>query len=333
MSREQRLALVAGFAVFLVVAVLISDHLSRARDAEIADGSMIDASLPTRPLEPTPDRIASAGPHGAAAADSSVRALIDSLPASAAEVVPGGSLASTPSLATRPIEPVIASEDRDIRTIPVDDVVEIAIGPALTTNENRVSSPTDNQGPVSPTLQKLRELAAEHGVPLRAVPEFSNPISLSAPSQVDERRSDTRRPIDSSSSKPRPAYHVREGDTLIGIAQTCLGDGDRYREIEELNPDRIGKDGLLRLGVRLLLPHDAELPRSTVTRERTSPTPAVPSSSRKYVVKKGDTLGGIAQREVGSVRFMKRIIELNEGVIKDANDIRVGMELTLPAKS
>lgn len=46
-------------------------------------------------------------------------------------------------------------------------------------------------------------------------------------------------------------YVVQPGDTLIGIARSALGDGQRWREVQELN----GLDTtVLRVGQRLLLP-------------------------------------------------------------------------------
>jgi len=47
-------------------------------------------------------------------------------------------------------------------------------------------------------------------------------------------------------------------------------------------------------------------------------------------VKKGDTLGQIAMRELGTSKRANEILTLNK--LSDANSIRVGQKLKLPAK-
>ncbi|RMH02402.1 MAG: LysM domain-containing protein [Planctomycetota bacterium] len=49
---------------------------------------------------------------------------------------------------------------------------------------------------------------------------------------------------------------------------------------------------------------------------------------RTYTVRPGDTLGHIAQRELGSIRYVDEILKLNEGVVPER--LRPGQVLTLP---
>ena len=49
---------------------------------------------------------------------------------------------------------------------------------------------------------------------------------------------------------------------------------------------------------------------------------------KKYIVKKGDTLSGIAKAHYGKVSAMKKILAANPGL--DANKIRVGQKIILP---
>ncbi len=49
---------------------------------------------------------------------------------------------------------------------------------------------------------------------------------------------------------------------------------------------------------------------------------------RKYKVRKGDTMERIAKRELGSIKYVKRIQELNPGVVPEK--MQLGQELTLP---
>ena len=50
-----------------------------------------------------------------------------------------------------------------------------------------------------------------------------------------------------------------------------------------------------------------------------------------YKIKKGDTLGLIAQRQLGSARLVGRIKELNPGV--DENKLQIGKPLILPPRA
>lgn len=60
------------------------------------------------------------------------------------------------------------------------------------------------------------------------------------------------------------------------------------------------------------------------------PEPPPPPEHRTVVVQPGETLGQIAQRELGSVRRIAEIVELNG--IEDPDDIRAGAVLKLPPR-
>ncbi len=66
--------------------------------------------------------------------------------------------------------------------------------------------------------------------------------------------------------QPGGTYTVQSGDTLAKIAQETLGDGNRWREIFELNRDQISDPSLIRPGQSLRLPGGANA------------APAVPSA-------------------------------------------------------
>lgn len=55
-------------------------------------------------------------------------------------------------------------------------------------------------------------------------------------------------------------------------------------------------------------------------------------STRKYTVKKGDTLWKIAQTELGNGARWKYIYELNKEKIKNVNKLKVGQKLILPVE-
>ena len=57
---------------------------------------------------------------------------------------------------------------------------------------------------------------------------------------------------------------------------------------------------------------------------------AIKVSTREYVVKKGDTLSGIAAEEYGGAHRWKYLYELNKDVIKDPNKLKEGQKIIIP---
>lgn len=55
------------------------------------------------------------------------------------------------------------------------------------------------------------------------------------------------------------------------------------------------------------------------------------TGERMYVVKSGDSLSKIAQREYGDAKKWRRIFEANQDKIKDPDLIHPGQELKIPA--
>ncbi len=117
-------------------------------------------------------------------------------------------------------------------------------------------------------------------------------------------------------SQPTGFYEVKAGDTLWKIAQAQLGDGNRYREIMELN----GMTGTE------IFPGDLlRIPGSS------SSTPSTPTPSyRQYTVKSGDTLWKIAQAQLGSGSRYREIMTLN-GLTSET--VYPGQVLRLPGSS
>jgi nucleoid-associated protein YgaU len=124
---------------------------------------------------------------------------------------------------------------------------------------------------------------------------------------------------------------VARGDTLGEIALRELGTSKRWPEIAALNP---GVDpNALRIGTLLVLPGSGSAAPAQAA-SPTTPPPAVgrtrpDAGSAGYVVRAGDTLGAIAQREPGTSTRWKEIVELNPGL--DPQRLAIGASLRLPA--
>ena len=134
------------------------------------------------------------------------------------------------------------------------------------------------------------------------------------------------------------AIAVADGDTLVGLARRHLGDGDRWREIFELNRDRPQRDGAaltrpsaLQAGWTLVLPADA----STVA------DPPPPTGPATVTVAEGDTLwdlahdrladAGLAHDDASTAEYVAQVVAANVDVVEDPNLIYPGEQVELPA--
>jgi len=158
-------------------------------------------------------------------------------------------------------------------------------------------------------------------------------------------------------SRPQPTYTAQPGDTLVSVAQKALGDGNRWREIQDLNPMLPPGPRFLSPGTVLKLPRTAapeapkpapspapatdsmptapapaapapEAPAKPAPTEATAPAKAAPAKT--YTVQPGDTLFAIARKTLGDGGRYTEIQALNADILPDANKLSVGMVLKLP---
>jgi LysM repeat protein len=119
-------------------------------------------------------------------------------------------------------------------------------------------------------------------------------------------------------------YRVRRGDSLWTIARNHFGTGARYREIAELNTKVLGgRPDFITPGTILKLPTSAH----------TDPERA----GHTVIVKRGDTLSGIAEEELGDAdrypeifRASKAITQPGNQHLTDPDIIDVGWTLKIP---
>ncbi len=93
---------------------------------------------------------------------------------------------------------------------------------------------------------------------------------------------------------------------------------------------RIGGEAAADPGPRVPSPTPRDDPAWTPEDEPPVQPPPQPAATREYVVQKDDTLGAIAQRELGSVKRVHEIVRLND--LSNPNAIRAGQAILLPAR-
>ncbi len=333
MSHQVKIALVLGFSLCLLVAVVISDHFSQARS---------DALEPARPVayaQPLTETVAPAV-----------------LP-TPTEPAPLATLPESPlmtgEVASRASEPGAIIEEMTERSSPgVERVgpVVIANGPTASEHSSGVGGLLSEMLSRSSGVAALMDSTGRQGQTL-AAPSGRGASVARVPVDLEEMREaakpDAKGPtIGGVASLPvaglvdttTTRYTVKPGDTLYELAAKVLGNGNRWRELREMNSGVVPADGTLRVGMRLVLPKSAEKTPEVAPKRSTEPKRATPERSpsrtadgpRYYVVKPGDTLGLIAQRELGTVRRTEDILKVNSSRIRDEDQIYIGMKLELP---
>lgn len=365
MTRELKLALIVGFSLVLLVTVLISDHLSSARKAQLEAGVPDQPAVLAAAREPIVTIVQGAG--------GGITGFQPSASADAANWQLGPERTSTHLLAEQPgTSPQILQELGDrvgdvvagaTRPEPLIDTTAMHLNPPMIDVSQQ---PTLLPEPVANRVQQAK-LDVQSGLttpggamgatglpPTNIAQVNPTPLTLTATEVL------------SASSKVQPAsakpaaddrwHTVAKGETATSIARRYYGLGSAWKRLAERNGNRIGPKGEVRVGVRLRIPsfeslglrqvqqpaidpqlgailaHQPDLTRIDVTPRKSQTTRsdrAKPAKTRTYTVRKGDTLGVIAQRELGTVRRTREILTLNR--LADADHLRTGMTLLLPA--
>ncbi|HEY3478692.1 MAG TPA: LysM peptidoglycan-binding domain-containing protein, partial [Streptomyces sp.] len=172
-----------------------------------------------------------------------------------------------------------------------------------------------------------------------ALPATSSPIVATAPHRPPPQTYATVEPTPEQTESPAqrapsrtwvhpsvrpecPRVTVHPGDTVWALAEYHLGDGRRYHEIASLNADRIPNPHELYPPDVLLLPPDAvNLPADT---------PDDQASARAVPVEPGDTLGAIAERELGDADAWPALFEANRGLPQPDGRVLRHPDLLLP---
>lgn len=123
-------------------------------------------------------------------------------------------------------------------------------------------------------------------------------------------------------SPPKPAssgnYVVKDGETLGGIANRSGVSASALARANGLKePYKV------RVGQKLVMPGAAAAGSSTRSAEA---GPAIPVGVSEYVVKEGETLGGIAYRA-----DVARIVIIEANGLKEPYEVRTGQKLVIPA--
>lgn len=173
------------------------------------------------------------------------------------------------------------------------------------------------------SIIELRKNLQSLKAPMPTTPAKTSTPAAAPTAPAAPQKSTSTAPAAQQNSAAANTYTVGKDDTLWRIAQSKLGDGNRWKEIYELNKDKISNPNVIFPGLSLRLPGSAPAPTPT-------PPPA-PQQQASYTVGNGDTLWGIAQSQLGDGNRWREIYESNKDTISNPNVISAGMVLRMPS--
>jgi len=182
------------------------------------------------------------------------------------------------------------------------------------------------------------------------VPE---PIEPAPPVQISEEKIEAKTPKPARPALPK-VYVVSEGDTLADIAKKLYGpeEGNKKANIAkifEANRQLLKTVDAIYVGQKLAIPPlvasqaDKKETESTIADsifekvksigiKQLSTRPDKEEQSVPYIVQEDDNLWRIAARQLGNGSRYREISKLNASVLRDENDLTVGMLLRMPVR-
>lgn len=269
MTRENKLALVVGFGLILLVGVLISDHFSTARNQESADLRQARPSDPLSEVRRSDPALIDLQVRGEPPANNGLRAPL----ATNTSRIPSQESQTDPQRET----PAASESDHN------NGVRQIVMGEPAPSNGSAATERQDRNGRDVPfifhdvragenltsiarryydtvTADLVNDLAAFNGLEdanaLRANHRLRIPASgdlrrgAPAPAQTQSAR-------ESAPDQSEPVYTtytVQRGDTLSELSLQLLGTSRRWRELYELNRNAIRDPDNLLAGTVLKVP-------------------------------------------------------------------------------
>jgi len=183
-------------------------------------------------------------------------------------------------------------------------------------------------------------------------PTAPEPVEPARPAKIPEKKTVVKKPDPAKPALPK-IYTVSEGDTLADIAKKFYGaeQGNKranVAKIFEANRKLLKAIDEIYVGQKLIIPpmhalgtektHSTSFTNSifekvkSIGRKRFSTDTNKEQQGRQYVVREGDNLWRIAEKQLGDGSRYEEISKLNANILKDEDSLVVGMLLIVPAQ-
>ena len=364
MTRETKVGLLVGLGMILLIGIIVSDHLSVVSQQEAFTPTHF-AEQAQRSLNGDSPAATTPGMRQDMAAEAPAPQapvpLAEELRQPPRDTMTTDLTAEQPPRQTYPMR-AYALDSRDGRPS-VQEMVTQVPG-ASDTAATQVTPPG-----ADPRLAMLGQsgdfTSVRHELD-RGTPGATMPGSetLRFRETVPAPRDESVRPAPPPPAVAQPAtYTVKPGDSFSKIAREHLGSDSRWREVFELNRDKVESPEALQAGMEIRLPRsntpvaatpapdraDVAMPvvidtttpsqpqrlqdlRATQRQARTTDSAAArtPAPAKTYVVQRGDTLTKIAEKTLGDGSQWRKLYQVNKTRIDDPDAVQVGVELTIP---
>ena len=311
MGRETKLALIVGLVVFLVTAVVVGEHFSKARqaNASIDKGSTISELQTADALPP------------------SIEAPVRTATLSPKAPTPG---VTDPALTLADTAGTKASDEAKALIIRMGSKAPAAAQTAERQNQIDPNNPSGmGTGMANSTGLGTRSDLSSSGLEYSKFAETSYvTVSGDTISKIASRiYGDSqlyKQLAEYNKGKLGTNYAMSTGVTLrIPPKDVLLGQ-------RALRPEARGVTASATGSTAPISPPTNFNP-SDIGRPDKPSGPNTPTTLRTYTVKKGDTLTTIAEKQLGSMMRWKELRTMNKDQIKDEADLKIGIVLKLPA--
>jgi nucleoid-associated protein YgaU len=250
MTRELKLAMVIGFALLLLLAILVSDHFSAA---DLRQQTLLESSQPRHALASAPPPAIREPPPTTELVVEPRRPTTPSRPADAQSSIPsevrplgggaGRGLADSAAAASAPA--------RSTAPVPTERIHRVAEGESLSRIAERIYGDRELWKALAAynTDRLPNPNVLKTGLVLRVPPKEVLTGGATAPATTNVA---VRDPLAAPASAR--AHVVREGETLSEIAAATLGSSRRWPELVAANRDRIADPDRVMPGTELRIP-------------------------------------------------------------------------------
>ncbi len=125
-------------------------------------------------------------------------------------------------------------------------------------------------------------------------------------------------------------HAIAKGETLSDVAAKYLGSPSKWEQLVAWNPGLDPRRLQIGQVIRVTPGAPAAAQAAPASTASTPAASARPSGARTHTVVKGDTLGGIARKYLGSATKAAEVYEANKQVLKSMDDLKIGQTLIIP---